>query len=117
MDVIDADFSDLNKDEEKLYRELALKRRLVNEFPELSEADLLTPIQLSLLLGVSKNTLSGWRIHGGGPKFTKLEEKVIRYKWADVLIYVRSLGSFQNTGQSELHKKAAKDFSHRLRRL
>lgn len=45
---------------------------------------LLTEKMLAAYLSVSKALIRRWRQHGGGPPFTKLGEKSVRYRLRDV---------------------------------
>lgn len=44
---------------------------------------LLTPYEVSQLLGVKESTLSAWRVRGGGPKHVKVGRKVM-YRLAHI---------------------------------
>lgn len=52
---------------------------------------LLTPQEVSIMLGVSPATLKDWRHHRRGPDFVRLSHKMIRY-WLSAVN--RFVGSF-----------------------
>ena len=41
-------------------------------------------------LGLSPRTLQGYRVKGGGPEFLKISHKVVRYKIADLLEWIKN---------------------------
>jgi predicted DNA-binding transcriptional regulator AlpA len=45
---------------------------------------LLTPAELAAYLGLNVNTLRNWRTRREGPKYQKLANGRIRYRWVDV---------------------------------
>jgi predicted site-specific integrase-resolvase len=49
---------------------------------------LLTPLQAAERLGVTVNALERWRGIGGGPVFTKLSAKSVRYRQEDLDAFV-----------------------------
>lgn len=51
---------------------------------------LLTTKMLADKILVSSRTLEGWRVKGGGPKFTKVGMFRIAYQWGDVLDWLES---------------------------
>lgn len=52
---------------------------------------LLTEKMVSEMLGLKPRTLQQWRFVGRGPKYIKLSERVIRYKWSDVQDWVATI--------------------------
>jgi len=55
---------------------------------ELRPGDLLTDVEVSALLGVSRITLANWRCEGKGPRFRKIGERMVRYLRADVIAFI-----------------------------
>ena len=55
---------------------------------ELRPGDLLTDVEVSALLGVSRITLANWRHEGKGPRFRKIGERMVRYLRADVIAFI-----------------------------
>lgn len=51
---------------------------------------LMTPGQLAELLGVSEETLAQWRSQRRGPAYVKVEGRLVRYRQADVEVYLES---------------------------
>ena len=49
---------------------------------------LLTPKQAAEFLGVPKGTLSQWRSQRRGPPYIKLEGQLVRYRLADLEVYL-----------------------------
>lgn len=54
----------------------------------------LTPKQLAERLGMSISSLQSWRVSGKGPRFIKLEAKIL-YPLADVIKWENRLASKQ----------------------
>ena len=52
-----------------------------------NERDLLNEIDAARFLGVSARTLQAWRVHGGGPRYSKLGRSV-RYRQCDLDAFV-----------------------------
>lgn len=50
--------------------------------------ELLDPIETAGLLGVSVDTLAQWRSQCRGPRYIKLERRLIRYRLSDLEIYL-----------------------------
>lgn len=48
----------------------------------------MTPDQCAALLNVSKEQLSIWRTKGGGPRWSKPSDRIIRYLGADVVSWL-----------------------------
>jgi hypothetical protein len=42
------------------------------------------------LLGLSPRTLQGYRVRGGGPPFVKISHKVVRYKVAELMAWIKT---------------------------
>ena len=72
----------------------ALGQRLTSAFAkvkayhELGVNALLTPEEVSVLLGVSKGTLSNWRWRGEGPPFIRLKRRKVRYPVKSLLSWL-----------------------------
>jgi len=60
--------------------------------------DLLKPNNAARLLGVSEIWLKKLRLSGGGPKYVRLSERLIRYKRSDLTDWVEAR-RFSNTAQ------------------
>ena len=45
---------------------------------------LLTTLEIAKLLKVSPRCLSNWRHRGGGPKFLRLSNSAVRYRFRDI---------------------------------
>ena len=54
-----------------------------------SDDDLLTTLMLAAWLGISKQSLEGWRSKGLGPRFVALTPSMIRYRRGDVRAWLR----------------------------
>ncbi len=48
----------------------------------------MTPDQCAALLNVSKEQLSIWRTKGGGPRWSKPSDRIIRYLGTDVVAWL-----------------------------
>jgi len=48
----------------------------------------LTPIKAARYLGISEASLRLWRSEGRGPRFFKAGEKLIRYRRADLDVWI-----------------------------
>jgi len=53
-------------------------------------SELLDPKTVATIIGVKPNTLAHWRSNGAGPKFFKLNRRVI-YLESDLVAYLRAL--------------------------
>lgn len=62
--------------------------KLAVEGSEANGDDLLTTIELASWLGVSTQWLENGRNQKYGPKFTRLSERVVRYRRSDVLAWL-----------------------------
>lgn len=51
---------------------------------------LLDTNELSIMLGVTVNTLQIWRHKGRGPKYIKLSRRAVRYKERDVKDWIQN---------------------------
>ena len=51
-------------------------------------ADVLSPLEVAHVLGLSLMTLARYRCVGTGPRFYEPSARVIRYRMADVLAYL-----------------------------
>lgn len=59
----------------------------------ISDGDrLLTPHEVSSMLGIKAATLKDWRYHGRGPAYTRLSKKTVRYWLSAVTNFMKSLG-------------------------
>ncbi len=73
--------------------------RPIPEHPD----SLLLPAEVALILGVSRRTLEGWRLRGGGPVFVQISARACRYRrsalnaWLDA----RSRKSTSDPGPGE----------------
>jgi len=54
----------------------------------LERKELLTPIEAAKFLGVSVETLAQWRSQFRGPRYIKLECRLIRYRLSDLEVYL-----------------------------
>lgn len=54
--------------------------------PAADEIVLLTPAEMSRVLGVDRSTLSRWRRGGKGPRFLVFSHRVVRYPIAATLV-------------------------------
>jgi predicted DNA-binding transcriptional regulator AlpA len=52
--------------------------------------ELLRPVEVARLLGVSTRVLEVWRTFGRGPRFARLTARCVRYRRADVTAWVES---------------------------
>lgn len=48
----------------------------------------LTTDEAAQTLGLSRRTLEGWRVRGGGPSFVKLTRGVVRYRPDDLVAWL-----------------------------
>lgn len=64
-----------------------IRAALTKRIPGIEQHFLLKELEVSLLTGTPRGTLSRWRVQGKGPRYTKLEGSV-RYYLTDVLQYV-----------------------------
>lgn len=55
------------------------------------KAELLTPDDAASYLGVSRELLAKWRHYGRGPAHIKLSSKVVRYRQADLELWLEAL--------------------------
>lgn len=56
-----------------------------------SPSALMDERSLSCLLGVSVRTVQAWRVKGGGPVFLKFNNRLVRYRKADVEAWLEAL--------------------------
>jgi len=49
---------------------------------------LLTPKEVAEFLGIPEGTLAQWRSQRRGPRYVKLEERLVRYRFADLESYL-----------------------------
>lgn len=63
--------------------------------------DLLTQREAADLLGVKESTLERWRFIGAGPRFVKLNGRLVRYQRSALLDYCTSCT------RSSTHERAA----------
>jgi predicted DNA-binding transcriptional regulator AlpA len=63
--------------------------QLVSFGPQLGDDHLLPPLQLAVVLGLSTGALEAWRHKGLGPRYIKLNERVLRYRVSDVRAWLR----------------------------
>jgi len=59
----------------------------------------LTTEQAAQSLALSRRTLEGWRVRGGGPAFVKLTRGVVRYRLEDLRTWLEER-TVQNTAQA-----------------
>ena len=60
----------------------------LSSLPPLHPEQMLTTEQLAAITGISRQTFEGWRCKkNGGPKFKKLGPQIIRYRWADYVLW------------------------------
>lgn len=50
----------------------------------------LTPQQAAVYLGISVPKLEAWRLGGGGPPFTRLSRRLVRYSRAELDAWMRA---------------------------
>lgn len=67
----------------------------------MNDYQLLTEAQVAELIGLSQRALQSWRNKGIGPNFVKINNKVVRYRYGDLVAWVN-----QNTATT---LKAAMD--------
>lgn len=48
----------------------------------------LSPKEVSVFAGISKAQLEVWRAKGGGPKFSRIGKRVIKYRRDDVEAFI-----------------------------
>jgi predicted DNA-binding transcriptional regulator AlpA len=60
----------------------------------------LTTTQSAAMLGVSRCTMEGWRVRGGGPRFLKLSRGVVRYHPSALHAWIETR-SVANTAQAD----------------
>jgi hypothetical protein len=66
--------------------------------PRYQSNDLLTPEQAGKVLSLSPKTLANMRSKGGGPDFSKLSNRTIRYRYSDLKAFIAQ-STKQNTSQ------------------
>lgn len=66
--------------------------------PRYQPNDLLTPEQAGKVLSLSPKTLANLRSKGGGPDFSKLSNRTIRYRYSDLKAFIAQ-STKQNTSQ------------------
>lgn len=64
----------------------------------IATAPLLDGVAAAAFLGVSKRTLENWRTKGGGPRYLKLTERLVRYRVADLTLWLAAR-EFGNTAE------------------
>jgi predicted DNA-binding transcriptional regulator AlpA len=76
------------------------KKRTSNRVPRTAHKpeDLLTPDQAARVLKQSPKTLANKRSQGDGPRFIKLSNRAIRYRYSEILAYAES-GSRMSTSE------------------
>lgn len=62
-----------------LYHASEVERPIVDGRPALADAK-----KVAAYLGKPVQTLNMWRMRGKGPRFLKLENGSVRYRWSDV---------------------------------
>ena len=65
------------------------------EPPRLVDEHYIDPHQAAEILGVRYQTLAKWRMDGRGPKWLKLNPRVVRYKLSSVLEWLDSCSGQQ----------------------
>jgi predicted DNA-binding transcriptional regulator AlpA len=68
-----------------------------------SDDALLTPDDATEFLGVSKDTLAQWRSQSRGPRYIKLEKRLVRYRRSDLENYLAA-HSVEHPSVRKLHK-------------
>ncbi len=53
----------------------------------------LTRSEAAEILGLQPQTLAKWGMTGAGPKFLRLNARVVRYKLSDILVFLESSAS------------------------
>ena len=51
---------------------------------------LLLPSEVAAILGVSRRTLEGWRLRGGGPAFVQISARACRYRKSVLQAWISS---------------------------
>jgi predicted DNA-binding transcriptional regulator AlpA len=84
----------IQHDEEKLRQmlreELAQLMGVVDQLNKENTYHLITPEELSKILGIKRQTLDVWRTLGKGPNYLKLQKGSIRYKYSEVEKWINS---------------------------
>ena len=67
--------------------------------------DLLSAAEAGVLLGgasrpLSYQTLANWRTAGNGPKFTRLNGRMIRYRRSDLQTWLAQQGRYASTSEA-----------------
>lgn len=74
------------------------KHKRTNRSRTYEANDALNTSQAASILGVSKGSLNNLRSAGGGPQYSKLGSRTIRYRYEDLLSFLEQ-NKFQNTSQ------------------
>ena len=71
-------------------------------------SSLLLPAEVALILGVSRRTLEGWRLRGGGPAFVLISARACRYRRSvlEEWITARARKSTSDPGPDEAEASA-----------
>lgn len=51
---------------------------------------LLKPVQAARVLGLDLQTLARWRAQGTGPRFVRIGQRTVRYRWSELVEWARS---------------------------
>lgn len=70
--------------------------------------DLLNTSKAASVLGVSPGSLANQRYQGGGPTYSKLGTKTVRYRYEDLVSFIEQ-NKFQNTSQYETVNNVMKE--------
>ena len=65
----------------------------------LTSREFLTEKQAAYYLNMSVRTLQSWRLRGGGPVFTRLGARAVRYRRMDIQSWIES-GRLSSTSQA-----------------
>jgi predicted DNA-binding transcriptional regulator AlpA len=70
--------------------------------PVAQNKSLLTPKEAAAFLGIPEGTLAQWRSQRRGPRYIKLEERLVRYRVPDLEEYLsqHSVGTDLTTSQA-----------------